>query len=68
MKKPYLLIAGHHYYPDSGTGDWIECFESYENAYNSITVVKDDRYYGSCIINGTKYQWYDIVDLRNWCE
>ena len=68
MKKPYLLIAGHQYYPSDSTGDWIECFESYENAYNSITVVKDDRCYGSYIINGTKYEWYDIVDLRNWCE
>jgi hypothetical protein len=70
MKKPYLLIAGDHYYPVSGTGDWIECFESYEDAYNSITVVEDEpgKGCGQYIINDRTYAWYDIVDLRNWCE
>jgi hypothetical protein len=30
--KPYLLIAGDNYYPCSKTGDWIECYETKEEA------------------------------------
>ena len=30
--KPYLLIAGYQNYPFSGTGDWIDCYETEEEA------------------------------------
>ena len=30
--KPYLLIVGDTYYPESGTGDWIGCYKTEEEA------------------------------------
>lgn len=38
MDKPFLLIAGEHCYPQLGTGDWIDRFETQEEA--RIRVVK----------------------------
>ena len=32
MNKPYLLIAGENFYPSDGTGDWVGCFSTYEEA------------------------------------
>ena len=37
MKKPWLLIAGHSYYPTPGTGDWIDTFETFAQAEAEIT-------------------------------
>ena len=37
--KTYLLIAGTHYYPESGTGDWIGCYDSYEDANKEIAKI-----------------------------
>ena len=54
MIKPYLLIAGDQYYPSAYTGDWVKCFETYEEA---------KEYYESL---GDHYDWYEIVDLREW--
>lgn len=67
MKKPYLLIAGDHYYPDFGTGDWIGCYETREEIKN---IIKKNEYSGCYTINGSEheYDWCDIVDLREWCE
>lgn len=67
MKKPYLLIAGGHYYPDKGTGDWIGCYETREEIENMIT----KKVYDCCYtINGSEdeYEWYEIVDLHKWTE
>jgi hypothetical protein len=45
MKKPYLLIAGDCYYPSSDTGDWIGCFETYEEAKAQVEVKVTHEYY-----------------------
>jgi len=57
MKKPYLLIAGDNYYPSADTGDWKGCFETYEEAKEYLETI-DKKY----------YDWYEIVDLREWAE
>jgi hypothetical protein len=56
--KPYLLIAGYQYYPDRGTGDWIGCYateEAAEKRWNEL-------------IQSYDYNWYYIVDLREWMD
>jgi len=45
MKKPYLLIAGSHYYPSADTGDWIACYETYEEAKEQVKFVEHHTYY-----------------------
>lgn len=52
MKKPYLLIAGWDYYPSRGTGDWVACFETKEEALQF-----EIKSY---------YEWKKVVDLREW--
>lgn len=59
MKKPFLLIMGDNYYPCRGTGDWVEAFESYEEAEEKIKYIEEHE---------EKYDWHKIVDLRNWTE
>jgi hypothetical protein len=61
--KPYLLIAGDQYYPSSRTGDWIACFDTYEEAKEEV--IDDDEMVS---IRGANYDWYEIVDLRNWMQ
>ena len=56
--KYFLLIAGDNYYPSHRTGDWIGCFETYQEALNQIK----DR----CVVRDREFDWYDIVDLREW--
>jgi hypothetical protein len=56
--KHYLLIAGDHYYPCSKTGDWIECYETKEEAEEKWEEITSKTKY--------RYDWYEIVDLRNW--
>lgn len=64
--KYFLLIAGQGYYPKMGTGDWIACFETEEEAKSKV---KDRGIYpSSCLIDGCEYDWYRIVDLREWME
>jgi hypothetical protein len=52
--KHYLLIAGYQYYPSRGTGDWVGCYE-----YESEAIEKWNEI-------SKFYDWYDIVDLREW--
>ena len=75
MKKPYLLIAGHQYYPSSGTGDWIAFFDTYEEAKEEAIAVIVPKYHNKKFgdemvdkysIRGANYDWYEIVDLRDW--
>ena len=65
--KPYLLIAGDCYYPSSGTGDWIDCYETVEEAREEIENID---YHNNSVykIRGRMFEWYDIVDLREWTE
>lgn len=55
MNKPFLLIAGDNYYPDAGTGDWVECFTTREEAL----IIAEEKIRNGC-------DWYKIVDLREW--
>lgn len=55
MNKPFLLIVGDQYYPSSGTGDWRGCFETIAEAKINLAL-KDP----------SSYDWYRIVDLRDW--
>jgi hypothetical protein len=77
--KYFLLIAGNSYYPSHDTGDWIKCFETYEEARSQVEVKKHHTFftkgknkgeikdtYESYIVNGRKRDWYEIVDLREW--
>jgi hypothetical protein len=57
MNKPFLLIAGFNYYPDLGTEDWKGAYSTYEEAEAAL---KD--------IALNDYDWYRIVDLREWTQ
>ena len=57
MKKPYLLLAGWDYYPCGGTTDWKECYSTFTEATEAA------EQYAVC-----NDMWYEIVDLRDWCE
>jgi hypothetical protein len=54
MNKPYLLIAGDNYYPDSGTKDWKGTYATYEEAEAALKDIE--------------YDWYEIVDLMLWIK
>ena len=62
--KYFLLIAGQGYYPESGTDDWIKTYETKEEILKIITVDQFTR--GKYTIYNCEYDWYEIVDLRNW--
>jgi len=77
--KCFLLIAGDDYYPSHRTGDWIGCFETYEEARSQVEVKTHHTYftkgknkgeikytYESCIVNGSERDWYEIINLREW--
>ena len=73
--KPYLLIAGYNYYPGSATSDWIGCFSTEEDAKEKVVEVMVPKYrnkkFGDGMvtkwsIRDMEYDWYEIVDLREW--
>lgn len=77
--KYFLLIAGHRYYPGGGTEDWIDTFSTEREAYTIVTHKDNTRVitkgkkkgelentYTSYIINEREYDWYDVIDLREW--
>lgn len=41
MHRYYLLLAGDYYYPEDGTGNWINTFEIEEEAKNVIKEIQD---------------------------
>jgi hypothetical protein len=45
MQKPFLLIAGAGYYPESGTGDWIGCYETEKEALEQVEFKEIHQYY-----------------------
>jgi hypothetical protein len=51
--KHYLLIAGDNLYPSAYTDDWVGCYETKEEAEEVL-------------YNKYDYDWYEIVDLREW--
>ena len=75
MNKPFLLIAGYSYYPESGTNDWVKCFPTFEEADSFVTKtvektgnIRFATERTSYIINERQFDWYNIVDLREWTE
>jgi hypothetical protein len=64
MKK-FLLIAGASYYPQSGTRDWVGCFDAYEEAEAQIKI-DYSKGVERKLINGDECDWYDIIDLEEW--
>lgn len=69
MEKPFLLIAGDVYYPNKATGDWIACFETLKEASDAVVELNDGHPWdGKYQINNSRYDWYEIVDLRNWAK
>lgn len=64
--KYFLLIAGANYYPSGDTGDWIDTFETYEEAKAEISEKENTYGMGRYTIRGREKDWYEIVDLRKW--
>ena len=61
--KRFLLIAGMNYYPKSGTGDWIDSFDTKE-AIEEIIIEKNNC---CCSKTATSYQskFYNL-QLKNY--
>jgi len=69
MNKPFLLIAGCWHYPEPGTGDWKQCYASIEECYSLIEEVDEhEDAEGKYYIDKECYDWYTIVDLREWTQ
>ena len=69
MNKPFLLLAGYHYYPEPGTSNWVGCFETEYLAKRAITDLsapEPNTRFMNYVINGENYDWFEIVDLRAW--
>jgi len=64
MNKPFLLIAGRNYYPCGGTEDWIDRFETEEQAKEAVIIDKSSSW--GYTINGNYYDWFSIVNLDTW--
>jgi hypothetical protein len=75
----FLLIAGDNFYPEADTRDWIGCFPTFDAARAQVTNIDHKRTitkgakkgqeevtHTSHSINGREYDWFDIVDLRDW--
>lgn len=79
--KHFLLTAGHNYYPQAATEDWIGCFSSREEALSKVATIEHKRVVtkgknkGQEEITGQSYRigesifdWFEIIDLREWME
>lgn len=74
--KRFILTAGDKYYPSSGSGDWIESFDTREDAESVVTAIPpDDGESWPEWDNQTTYRidgfarhfdWYEIIDLSRW--
>ncbi len=62
--KYFLLTAGDDYYPLVGTEDWIGTYASWDEASNEVESV--DELWCKYQIQGESYDWFEIVDLRDW--
>lgn len=56
MNKPFLLIVNDQHYPEHGTGDWVDCYES----------VFDATAEGKRLTENDNCKSYTVVDLRTW--
>jgi len=75
-QKLYLVTASCWGHPFPGDGDWIECFETREEAQDFIDRAKTDAE-ESNEYNWAKYYFKDfghpkdvayIIDLKQWIE
>lgn len=78
--KYYLLIAGIGYYPDLGTGDWVDTFSSEEEAKKALRYTESGEVYTRGYKKGQKIRqweylkngnwhkcdWHEIVNLQDW--
>ena len=62
--KYFLLTAGDNHYPYSGDGNWIGTYASWDEAHNEVEFV--NKLYYKYRIKGEKYDWFVIIDLRDW--
>ena len=62
--KYFLLTAGDYHYPLMGTEDWIGTYASYDDAHDEVKEV--DELWCKYKIKGERYDWFEIVDLRDW--
>lgn len=69
LKKPFLLILNNKYYPREGTGDWIGCFATREQA---LAHVDTFEHHGETTERGelpdgtSQINPFAIIDLRRW--
>ena len=56
MNKPWLLIVGSNFYPQSGTKDWVKRFDTEESASDYLIDV----------LSSIGWDWYEIVNLETW--
>lgn len=61
--KRYLLIRNTDYYPSAGTGDWIACFETHEEAEKHIEYCRFNS--GDCHIVDL-FGWMQIKDIQEY--
>jgi hypothetical protein len=79
--KPFMLIAGDNCYPQGGVDDWIRTYATFEEAKSAVSIVENKRTITKGNRKGEeevvstdykigerRYDWYDIVDLREWTE
>lgn len=67
--KYFLLVAGDQYYPESGAGDWIECFATHDEAVSKVTTREgNDSNRTKYFIGERYYDWYEIINLKDWIE
>ena len=79
--KFYLLTMGNDHYPQDGDKDWIGTFSSREEARNSFLIItknaenfnlngveykKQPKVEYLHIATNKIYDWYNIIDLREW--
>lgn len=75
----FLLIAGDAYYPQHDTNDWKKTFATKEEAEKAVSkiehkeIVRSGKNKGKEVVVNTtykigesEYDWYEIVDLRDW--
>lgn len=64
--KYFLLIAGNGYTPGARCQDWKKTFKTKEEA--EAVVERLSEWSASCKYDGEYYDWYEIVDLREWID
>lgn len=57
-------MAGYDYYPGHGTEDWNGTYESYDAASAKVKIIDLHK----CKIDDCEYDWFEIIDLKDWIE